>query len=144
MIVIMHNKRPKHGGSVIGCEFLWRERKEAGNRLRRNYFTPRPHYRERYFQCWFRMSTGLFLHVCNAMKQHGRSFIQMRNYARALGHNTEQKVTAALRMMAYGIPTDSIDDNLAMGETTSIFFVKQFAKAVVEVFGPKYLRAPNA
>lgn len=61
-----------------------------------------------------------------------------------LGHNTEQKVTTALRMMAYGIAADLIDDNLAMGESTSIYFVKAFAKAVVEVFGEEYLRAPNA
>ena len=50
----------------------------------------------------------------------------------------------ALRMMAYGVPADFIDDNLAMGESTSIFFIKQFAKEVVELFGPEYLRAPNA
>ena len=27
------------------------------------------------------------------------------------GHNTKQKVTAALRMMAYGVPAYLIDDN---------------------------------
>ncbi|XP_045088132.1 uncharacterized protein [Aegilops tauschii subsp. strangulata] len=46
--------------------------------------------------------------------------------------------------MAYGVPTDYIDDNLAMAESTSIFYVKQFAITMVEVFGPQYLGAPNA
>nr|XP_020187407.1 putative nuclease HARBI1 [Aegilops tauschii subsp. strangulata] len=46
--------------------------------------------------------------------------------------------------MAYGVPADYIDDNLAMAESTSIFYVKQFAITMVEVFGPQYLRAPNA
>lgn len=145
MIVMMYkNKKPKHGGSVFGREFQWRERKGAGGPLWRNYFAPTPRYPERYFRRRFRMYTGLFLHICNAVKQHDRSFVQRRNCAGAPGHSTEQKVTAALRMMAYGIPADCIDDNLAMGESTSIFFVKQFAKAVVEVFGLEYLRAPNA
>lgn len=50
----------------------------------------------------------------------------------------------ALCMMAYGVSTDYINDSLAMKESTSIFYVKQFAKGVVEVFGPEHFRAPNA
>ena len=42
-----------------------------------------------------------------------------------LGHSTEQKVTLALRMLANGISAYSIGDNLAMGESTSIFFDKK-------------------
>ena len=61
-----------------------------------------------------------------------------------LGHSIEQKVTAALRMMAYGVPADYIDDNLAMAESTSIFHVKELAKVMVELFCVEYLRAPNA
>jgi hypothetical protein len=53
-------------------------------------------------------------------------------------------VIAALRMLAYGIPADLIDDHLAMGESTSILCVKRFVVAIVNVFGYKYLRAPNA
>jgi hypothetical protein len=44
-------------------------------------------------------------------------------------------------MLAYGIPTDLIDDHLAMGESQAIKCVKSFA---VRVFGEKYFRAPNA
>ena len=47
-------------------------------------------------------------------------------------------------MMEYAIPTYLIDDHLEMGESTSIKCVKQFAKAVVQVLGLEYLRAPNA
>jgi hypothetical protein len=47
-------------------------------------------------------------------------------------------------MLAYGIPVDLIDDNLAMGEITAIMYVKRFAVAIVNVFVSTYLRAPNA
>jgi hypothetical protein len=47
-------------------------------------------------------------------------------------------------MLAYSIPADLIDDNLAMGESTAIMCVKRFAVAIVHVFGSIYLRAPNA
>jgi hypothetical protein len=44
-------------------------------------------------------------------------FEKRRNCARELGHSTIQKITATLRMLAYGIPADLIDDHLAMGES---------------------------
>jgi hypothetical protein len=59
-------------------------------------------------------------------------------------HSTFQNVTAALRMLAYGIPADLVDDHLAMGKSQAIMCVKRFAVGIVQVFDPKYLRAPNA
>lgn len=78
------------------------------------------------------------------MKQYDRFFEQGRNCAGDLGHNTIQKVNGTLRMMAYGVPADFIDNNLTMGKSTSILRVNKFAKAVVKVFGAEYLRASNA
>jgi hypothetical protein len=75
-----------------------------------------------------------------ALNKYDMFFQQQRNVARELGHITEQKVTAALRMLAYGIP---VDDHLAMGESQVIKCVKRFAVAMVKVFGEVYLRAPN-
>jgi hypothetical protein len=37
-----------------------------------------------------------------------------------LGHSITQKATAALHMLAYGIPVDLVDDHLAMGESQAI------------------------
>jgi hypothetical protein len=47
-------------------------------------------------------------------------------------------------MMAYSTPANRVDDHLAMSESPSIKCVKRFAVTMVEVFGPEYLRAPNA
>jgi hypothetical protein len=44
-------------------------------------------------------------------------------------------MTTALCMLAYSIPSDLIDDNLAMGESTAIMCVKRFAVEIVNVFG---------
>jgi hypothetical protein len=60
-----------------------------------------------------------------------------------LGHGTYQQVTAALRILAYVIPADLVDDHLAMGESQEIECVKHFVMAMVEVFGPEYMRSPN-
>jgi hypothetical protein len=90
------------------------------------------------------MSIDLFKHITTEVTKYDRFFEQQRNTAGELGHSTYQKVTAALRMLAYGIPADLIDDHLAMGESTSILCVKRFAVAIVNVFRSTYLRAPNA
>ena len=147
MIMALHhnrNKRPKHGGSVLGREKLWRERIEGHNKLMRHYFVEQPIYLERYFRRRFRMGLGLFRHIAEEVTKYDRFFEQRRNCAGELGHSTIQKVTAALRIMAYGIPADLVDDHLAMGESQAIKCVKRFAVAVVRVFGEKYLRSPNA
>jgi hypothetical protein len=47
-------------------------------------------------------------------------------------------------MLAYGIPADLVDDNLAMSESTAIMCVKLFVVTIVHIFGSTYLRAPNA
>src|SRR3989337_2579148 len=58
MILAMHiNKKPKHGGSVMGRQKIWRDRIDAHNRLMRHYFVKNPTYPESYFRRRFRMST---------------------------------------------------------------------------------------
>ena len=51
---------------------------------------------------------------------------------------------AALRMLAYGMSADSLDEYVIIGESTTIECVKRFCQGVVENFGPEYLRTPNA
>lgn len=144
ILAVHKSKRPKHGGSVSGREKLWRERIDAHNWFMRSYFVENPIYPKRYFRRRFRMGTKLFAHIAKSVKKYDRFFEQRRNCAGELGHSTYQKVTAALRMMAYGIPADLVDDHLAMGESQAIKCVKRFAVGIVRVFGEEYLRAPNA
>jgi hypothetical protein len=76
------------------------------------------------------------------MKKYNKFVEKRRNAARELGHSTYQNVTAALRMLAYGIPADLVDDYLPMGESQAIKCVKSFAVGIVKVLDEVYLRAP--
>lgn len=53
-------------------------------------------------------------------------------------------MTDALRMLAYGAPTDSVDEYVRIGASTAIESLKKFVTAVIEVFSEQYLRSPNA
>jgi hypothetical protein len=47
-------------------------------------------------------------------------------------------------MLANGIPTDLVDDHLAVGESQAIRCFKHFVVAIVRVLGEEYLRTSDA
>ncbi|XP_038688859.1 putative nuclease HARBI1 [Tripterygium wilfordii] len=74
---------------------------------------------------------------------HEPYFQQRRDAAGRLGLSSLQKITAALRILASGVAADFMDEYVRISESTTIESVKYFAKAVISVFGPEYLRSPN-
>ena len=71
-------------------------------------------------------------------------YFKQRTYALGvLGLSCLQKVTAAHIILVYGIPVDLTDEYLQIRESIAIESLRAFVKAIVEVFGDWYLRAPN-
>jgi hypothetical protein len=136
-------RRTRHRGSIPGHNIVNRNRKEGELRLYNDYFTENPKFTESQFQRRFRMSCHLFLRIANAVEAHNPYFKQRTNVLGVLGLSCLQKVTAAHKILAYGIPADLTDEYLRIGETTAIESLRTFVKAIVEVFGDWYLRAPN-
>ena len=66
-----------------------------------------------------------------------------RNNAKKLGLSSLQKMTAALRMFAYGVTTDFMDEYVRIAESTAMMSLKKFVAAVVAIFSEQYLRSPN-
>ena len=60
------------------------------------------------------------------------------------GASESQKVTAALRFLAYGTSPDALDEYVRMLEVTIAKYLRKFALGVVELYGEKYLRSPTA
>ena len=60
-----------------------------------------------------------------------------------MGASGLQKVTAALRLLAYGGCADQLDDWIWLGESTILECLKQFVDAILRNFGETYLRAPT-
>ena len=76
----------------------------------------------------------------NAVEAHDDYFVQKRNAAGVLGLSCFQKVTAALRMLTYGVPADATDEYVRIGESTALESLRRFIAAVVEIFEEEYLR----
>jgi hypothetical protein len=82
-----------------------------------------------------------------ALPRHCQSFdnyfICKKDCTGMVGFSSLQKCTAALRMLAYGAPSDSHDDYISMTKSTTMECMYRFCKAMVSVFGPDYMRTPN-
>jgi hypothetical protein len=85
-----------------------------------------------------------FFRLQSALEAHDPYFIQKRNTAGMLGLSSLQKMTAALRILAYEVAVDSTDEYVKIGENTAVESLKKFVKAVVNIFSEEYLRSPNS
>lgn len=116
---------------------------EAHDNLYNDYFHQNPVYNEKTFRRRFRMRRELFYHICDEIVQFDSYFVQKSDACGRLGCSTIQKVTAALRVLAYDVSADSFDEYLKMSETVIMESIKRFCKAVILEFGKQYLRAPH-
>ena len=89
------------------------------------------------------MSRSLFLHIHSRVEATEPYFVQKRNAANTLRLSSLQKMTATIRMLAYGVSADFMDEYIRIGESTAIKSFKKFVKAVVSIFSEEYLRSPN-
>ncbi|KAL3322167.1 hypothetical protein AABB24_039676 [Solanum stoloniferum] len=102
-----------------------------------------PHHALMMFRRRYQMSRNLFLRIVDAIKDHDMYFEQRIDALGRFGLSTLQKITAVFRMLAYGLPADATDEYVKIGESTTIESMKRFCRAIVEVFGERYLRSPT-
>ena len=138
------NSQGTGSGDRISRQYRYRDRVSGHSRLLNDYFVENPVYDETLFRRCFCLSRLLFLRILHTLQQHDHYFVQRRNAANTVGLSGEQKMTAALRMLAYGMSAASLDEYVRIGETTTIQCVKRFCQGVVQIFGLEYLRSPNA
>jgi hypothetical protein len=90
------------------------------------------------------MARPLFLKICEAVEAHDEYFTQKANACGRMGLHPLVKVTAALRMLAYGGAANCNDEYLQLSETTLLECMSFFCDAVVSIFSTKYLQYPTA
>ncbi|KAF5450133.1 hypothetical protein F2P56_030508, partial [Juglans regia] len=132
-----------HRNSIMRRIFIRRNSFEGHQRLFQDYFAESPIYPPNLFRRRFRMQRHLFLRIQAEVGAYDPYFVQRRDAARRLGHSSLQKITAAMRILAYGVSGDFVDEYLRIAENTATECLKKFVKAVIFIFSNEYLRSPN-
>ena len=126
----------------MGRTYILRNHALGHDQLMQDYFAEVPTYPPRLFRRRFRMRRELFVKIVKACEANSHYFKRRRNSAGTMGFSAHQKISAAMRVLAYGIPADYTDEYLRIGEDTATESVRKFAKMVIRLYGDWYLRAP--
>ncbi|XP_042988753.1 uncharacterized protein LOC122316287 [Carya illinoinensis] len=117
---------------------------EGHERLWKDYFAQPPIYLSNIYRRRFRMNRDLFLRIHSAVETQDDYFVQKRDANGRLGLSSLQKMTATIRMLAYGIIANLMDEYVRIGESIARLSMKKFVKEIVSIFGGEYLRSPTS
>ena len=90
------------------------------------------------------MGRDMFTDICRDVEAANEYFKLGYDATKQPGFHPIQKVTAAVRVLAYGGAADSLDEYIHMGESTVIETVNHFTRTIVSLYADEYLREPTA
>ena len=129
-------------GSIKGHRVLNLNRSCGHLKLMADYFASDALFTD-HFCRRFWMRKTVFDHLYHGVRSYNDYFILKKDAMGTIGFSGYKKCMAALGMLAYGTATDSWEEYLRMSESTCGDAMVRFGTAVVEVFGPQYLREPT-
>jgi hypothetical protein len=118
---------------------LDRNRENGHGQLYVDYFHPETALYRNYFRRRFWMSRKLFGQIIEGVRLHDPYFRCKPDATGKLGFSSYQKCLAAIRMLAYGVAEDLVDEYMRMSESTCIESMCNFCRAIISVFGEEYL-----
>ncbi|XP_020178211.1 uncharacterized protein [Aegilops tauschii subsp. strangulata] len=141
----LNRQRPLSRGSIPGhLPALNRNRESGYFLLWKDYFdTTNPLFKHQKFggvSVW----VGIFSTVLERGLLDTIIILSAKRMPLDRCFSSYQKCTGAIRMLAYGVPGDLIDEYVRMSESTCLHSMYKFCKAVIVVFGPEYLSEPTA
>ncbi|GJW93079.1 ALP1-like protein [Tanacetum coccineum] len=122
---------------------MTRDRAGAHTRLVAAFFSETPMYDGTRFQKTFRMARPLFNQIVNAVSNHCAHFQSNPDCAGREGISPLIKCTSAIRQLAYGVNASFLDEYMQISERSSRKALDHFCQAVMEIYGPEYLRKPT-
>jgi hypothetical protein len=81
------------------------------------------------------MRRHVFERLVHAVQQVDPYFVQRPNCAGELGLSALQKVVVVVRILAYGVPADAVDEYVRIGESTTHEALKHFCTAIQTALG---------
>ncbi|CAN6351784.1 unnamed protein product [Urochloa humidicola] len=120
-----------------------RDHADGEARIIRQYFAANPVYSPEKFRERFRMKRHVFIRILDALQSTDSYFQQRADCTGLVGLSALQKVVAAMRILAYGVPLDAVDEYVQIGTSTAREALEHFCSAVIAAFGKVYLRCPT-
>ena len=120
-----------------------RDHAAANQRLIDDYFSNQPTYDDTMFRRRFRMRKHVFLRIVEDLSRSDDYFTQRFDAANKEGISPLAKCTTAMRMLAYGMAADAVDEYIKIGGTTALECLRRFCKGIIQLYEQVYLRAPT-
>ena len=111
---------------------IGRDRHQYALRLESDYWGESPTYDLKMFRRRFRMQSQLFDRILAQLQQQSKFFCQKPDAVDNMGFTENQKMTCALRFLAYGSLADQLDELIRMAETTVLKTVRMFCDSIIE------------
>ncbi|XP_024178778.1 uncharacterized protein LOC112184771 [Rosa chinensis] len=112
-------------------------------RLKALYFTSPCRFQGDVFHRRYRMRPHVFDQMMHNVANHDPYFVQTDDASGKVGLSTEQKLTCAMRILGYKLPTDLCDEFLDVAESTALEILLHFTRAIWNVYHKHYLRRPT-
>jgi hypothetical protein len=89
------------------------------------------------------MDRGMLNHIVNGAVPVHPYFLQSYDCTGLRGLIALQKVVATIRILTYGLPTDTIDKYMQIAESTTHESLEHFCRVVISALGKEYACSPN-
>ncbi|XP_062006055.1 uncharacterized protein LOC133723253 [Rosa rugosa] len=135
---------PRGRGSRHGhARNVERHKESGGQCLMEDYFIEYPIFEEVEFRRRYRMRRSVFNRIMESLCNHDRFWHQKPDCSGKMGLLPQQKMTGALRRLAYGAAADQCIEITKMGESTTLECLKKFCQQVEALYSEWYLRTPT-
>ncbi|XP_045797550.1 uncharacterized protein LOC123891686 [Trifolium pratense] len=103
-------KKILEDGAPRSRKYVNRDHSAANQRLIDDYFANEPTYDDAMFRRRYRMQKHLFLRIVGDLSSSDNYFTQRADAAKKEGISPLAKCTTAMRMLAYGMAADAVDE----------------------------------
>ncbi|XP_058742256.1 uncharacterized protein LOC131614711 [Vicia villosa] len=101
-------------------KYLNRDHAAANQRLIDDYFANEPTYDDAMFRRRYQMKKNVFLRIVGDLSSSDNYFTQRVDAANKEGISPLAKCTTTMRMLAYGVAADAVDEYIKIGGTTAL------------------------
>ncbi|XP_008227130.1 PREDICTED: uncharacterized protein LOC103326672 [Prunus mume] len=140
VVGMLNQSRQHHCGCSLNVD---RHRHSRGKNILEDYFIPNSLYPVSYFRERYRMQPHLFQEIMHDVCNYDTYFVQKYDALGVLGFLSEQKLTAALRMLAYEASADQVDEIAKIGKSTILECLVRFCDTIETLYTRDYLLKPT-